>query len=277
MKLYSWLISGFISISCHLGLLIALNNYIPHKYNLKSLRHSRFGNKQVSYHLLKMPLKMKKREGGPKPKEEIVKIDINNEMEYKTVNPISHRADYDYEMDQSIKETDKLPDVDLTPIKISSIASSQKEHLEKIDLKISMETKEACKAQFIENSKEKMIDYIERDIYYPRAYNLEIDMGIKSFHNGFFTDTRIIKKNKDGCTFIITFIPNKDVQFDKLKNEVYFVIDRALSEERFKRSKYAIYRALDYLNKGDQFNIIAYYNEVLRCNPQNMRVTRKIN
>ncbi len=74
------------------------------------------------------------------------------------------------------------------------------------------------------------------------------------------------KRHRPGYVFKVTFLPRSDVVFKRIRQNVYFLIDRSNSipRARYALNKKAVSEALDYLKKGDTFNILIFDNRIVR-------------
>lgn len=80
------------------------------------------------------------------------------------------------------------------------------------------------------------------------------------------------KTDEEGYIFALTLIPKPYVDFPRIKQNVYFLLNRSngVGAKRFQASQSAIYRSLSYLREEDTFNIIAYDNNVNILSPYNL-------
>lgn len=97
---------------------------------------------------------------------------------------------------------------------------------------------------------------------------------ISSFSDIFTTDI-YLNKTETGYDFAIVFIPKANINIKTLDRHICFMVDCSCDQERLSKSKYAIYRALDMLQKGDTFNIMTYDSGVNICSNQGLKLNRK--
>lgn len=74
------------------------------------------------------------------------------------------------------------------------------------------------------------------------------------------------KRYRPGYVFKVTFYPRPDVVFKRIRQNVFFLIDRSNSipRARYALNKRAVWEALDYLKAGDTFNILIFDDHVVR-------------
>lgn len=78
------------------------------------------------------------------------------------------------------------------------------------------------------------------------------------------------KRNRPGYVFQVTFHPRSDVVFKRIRQNVFFLIDRSnsISRPRYHLNKRAVSEALDHLKMGDTFNILVFDHHVIRAAPE---------
>jgi|GEM_PF-3292922 len=98
------------------------------------------------------------------------------------------------------------------------------------------------------------------------------EMNTKSCADDFDIDLVYLEHKEEGHLFALTLIPKPDLEFEKLKHNVYFIVDKsnAIQKSRLKTTESAISRALNYLSEEDSFNIIAYSNTIERLSIENL-------
>jgi len=74
------------------------------------------------------------------------------------------------------------------------------------------------------------------------------------------------KRSRPGYVFRVTLLPHADVQFKRIRQNFYFLIDRSNSipRTRYFFNKRAVAHSLDFLKKGDRFNILVFDDHVVR-------------
>lgn len=78
------------------------------------------------------------------------------------------------------------------------------------------------------------------------------------------------KRNRPGYVFKVTFHPRSDIVFKRIRQNVFFLIDRSNSipRARYALNKRAVAEALDHLKPGDTFNILIFDDHVVRFAPE---------
>lgn len=78
------------------------------------------------------------------------------------------------------------------------------------------------------------------------------------------------KRSRPGYVFKVSFYPKEEIIFKRIRQNVYFLIDRSNSipRARYQLNKRAVSEALAYLNKGDTFNILIFDDNVVRLSPE---------
>ncbi|MBI5346457.1 MAG: hypothetical protein HZB76_04880 [Chlamydiae bacterium] len=68
------------------------------------------------------------------------------------------------------------------------------------------------------------------------------------------------KENEEGYLFAITLIPKPNLNYKRLKQNFYFLIDRSnsIQKNRLTQTRHAILSSLNLLNESDNFNILAF-------------------
>jgi len=91
------------------------------------------------------------------------------------------------------------------------------------------------------------------------------------------------KRYRPGYVFKVTFYPRSDVVFKRIRQNVFFLVDRSNSipRARYALNKRAVSEALDHLKSGDTFNILIFDDRVVRLasqavpwNEENVAVAR---
>ncbi|HSX13442.1 MAG TPA: VWA domain-containing protein [Chlamydiales bacterium] len=79
----------------------------------------------------------------------------------------------------------------------------------------------------------------------------------------------------DGFLFALTLIPQPDLPLAPLKQNYLFLIDRSnsIQKERLNATKSAVRRAIDELNKNDQFNILVFDQKIEKLSPTMLPMT----
>lgn len=74
------------------------------------------------------------------------------------------------------------------------------------------------------------------------------------------------KSFKPGYVFKVTFLPRKEVIFKRIRQNIFFLIDRSNSipRLRYALNKRVVSEALDYLKQGDTFNILIFDDRVVK-------------
>jgi len=72
------------------------------------------------------------------------------------------------------------------------------------------------------------------------------------------------QKDNNGYIFAITLIPKSSIRLNKLKKNIYFLIDKSnsIQNDRLTSTRHAIASALSLLEKDDEFNIFAFDNKM---------------
>lgn len=104
----------------------------------------------------------------------------------------------------------------------------------------------------------------------PSLSELQASSYSKSF------DTEIVFfEVDDGYLFALTLIPKADLKLTPLKQNYLFLIDRSnsIQKERLSATKSAVRKAIEDLNKNDQFNIIVFDQKVEKLAPTMISAT----
>lgn len=85
------------------------------------------------------------------------------------------------------------------------------------------------------------------------------------------------KADGTGYLFRLAFVPKRDVRFKRIRQNLFFLIDRSSSigHHRYQLSKQAVAHALHFLKKGDTFNIIVFDDKVVRMVNRNILATEE--
>jgi hypothetical protein len=77
------------------------------------------------------------------------------------------------------------------------------------------------------------------------------------------------KKFRPGYVFKVTFLPRSDVQFKRIRQNFFFLLDRSnsITRGRYLLNKRAVANALNFLKPGDCFNILVFDDHVVRFRP----------
>ncbi|NGX56765.1 MAG: hypothetical protein K1060chlam5_01011 [Candidatus Anoxychlamydiales bacterium] len=108
------------------------------------------------------------------------------------------------------------------------------------------------------------------------------DLLTLSYKNFFDIDVSFTKDvSSDGYLFAITFVPKNNLKLKRLKQNVFFLLDRSnsIQEDRLSFTRHAIASSISSLNTDDTFNIIAFDKklDVLSTNnlsPSHSNVTK---
>lgn len=91
------------------------------------------------------------------------------------------------------------------------------------------------------------------------------------------------KRSRPGYVFKVTFFPRHDIVFKRIRQNLFFLIDRSNSipRTRYAHNKRAVFEALEHLHPGDTFNILIFDDTVvslasqpLAWNPENLAYAR---
>lgn len=79
-------------------------------------------------------------------------------------------------------------------------------------------------------------------------------------------------KDEDGYLFCLKLIPQTDVNFKRIRQNVFFLIDRSYSidRERYELTKQAVLDVLPLLHQDDTFNLLVFDNKVVKLSEQNL-------
>lgn len=111
---------------------------------------------------------------------------------------------------------------------------------------------------------EKMIPMEKLVAHLPLLPNLK-SLKTRSISECFVTDVAYTKSTtSDEYIFAVTLIPNPNVQFNKLRQNYYFLIDRnnSIQAKRLHATSNAVMRAISCIPKEDHFNIITYDSKI---------------
>jgi len=80
------------------------------------------------------------------------------------------------------------------------------------------------------------------------------------------------KPDGSGYLFRLTLTPKIDTDFQRISQNVFFLIDRSHSirSERYEASKAAVAEALAMLQEGDAFNILVFDDQIVRLSSENL-------
>jgi hypothetical protein len=96
------------------------------------------------------------------------------------------------------------------------------------------------------------------------------DLETVNLSNSFDTElTFSPRTDGPGYLFALTLIPRADLQVPSLRQHLSFLIDRSnsIQHERLRATKSAIFKAIEGLNDGDTFNIIAFDSKMEKFSP----------
>lgn len=128
----------------------------------------------------------------------------------------------------------------------------------------------------IDNPTEISLKPIKRQIDIPLKPASFISLPHLNTYNcsdDFDTDIVFLPNDEgDGYIFALTLIPKPYVDFPKIKQNFFFLIDRSngIGQKRFHTTQSAVLRSLTFLNEEDTFNIIAFDNRVELLSPYNV-------
>lgn len=94
----------------------------------------------------------------------------------------------------------------------------------------------------------------------------------------FVIKTKLYRRSKGGGYFFeIDLSPKKDVPFERMKQNLFFIIDRSnsVSKSRYQEAKQSVLQALDYLRPEDTFNILVFDDHVVRFSKDNLEANRQ--
>ncbi len=103
------------------------------------------------------------------------------------------------------------------------------------------------------------------DMSFAKELSSNLDIQIGSEH--FDIDVEYApKRSRPGYVFKVTLLPNTDVQFKRMAQNYYFLIDRSNSipRSRYQANKQAVAQALELLQSGDHFSILIFDGHVTR-------------
>ncbi len=103
------------------------------------------------------------------------------------------------------------------------------------------------------------------------------DLETATLNHEFTTHVSWLPKTTDGkYLFSITMQPTPNTHFERLEQNVYFIIDNSTSINKGKASAYksAVTRALPYIHKDDRFNIFTIDDQLHAMSPTNLSVTQ---
>ena len=89
----------------------------------------------------------------------------------------------------------------------------------------------------------------------------------------FYLDVQFSKaKDKNGYLFKVAFYPQNQVNFKRIKQNMFFLIDRShsINRKRYRYAKEAVMDALKFMHPGDTFNILVFDNEVTSLSPKSL-------
>lgn len=113
---------------------------------------------------------------------------------------------------------------------------------------------------------------------FPLAQNIPSlsELKASSYSQAFDTEV-VFYEIEDGYLFAITLIPRPDLQLSPLKQNYLFLIDRSnsIQKERLNATKSAVRRAIDELNKNDQFNIVVFDQRIEKLSPSMLSVSHE--
>ncbi len=94
------------------------------------------------------------------------------------------------------------------------------------------------------------------------------ELHASAYSDAFETEVVFYEVN-DEYLFALTLIPRPTLQLQPLKQNYLFLIDRSnsIQKERLNATKSAVRRAIEELNKNDQFNIIVFDQKIEKFSP----------
>lgn len=120
-------------------------------------------------------------------------------------------------------------------------------------------------------------DFMEKA---PEFFDEQGERGVASIASSedFLLDvTCAPKKGGKGYVFKLSFLPREGVVFKRIKQNVFFLIDRShsIDKVRYDLSRKAVEKSLLRLNSGDTFNILVFDDNVVRLSESNLFWTRE--
>lgn len=109
-----------------------------------------------------------------------------------------------------------------------------------------------------------------------RSYGIDSSYNVQDWSDYFDVAVKIShRKDQEGYLFLLELTPKVDLSPRKIKQNIYFLIDRSNSVEkhRFTMFKKAVLKSLPYLREGDSFNIIVFDNKISRLCSSNLPVS----
>lgn len=110
---------------------------------------------------------------------------------------------------------------------------------------------------------------------FPLAQNIPSlhELKASSYSKSFDTEV-VFYEIDDGYLFAVTLIPRPEFQLNPLKQNYLFLIDRSnsIQKERLNATKSAVRKAIDELNKNDQFNIVVFDQKLEKLSPSMLSV-----
>ena len=85
-----------------------------------------------------------------------------------------------------------------------------------------------------------------------------------------------LRPDKKGYFFRLVMEPKKEVIFKRIKKNLFFLIDRSrsISEERYQKSKEAVFASLALLHEEDTFNIFVFDKDVVPLARESLEVSK---
>lgn len=193
--------------------------------------------------------------------------------------------------DRSFKDLAKKIEVKtIEEISNKKLADSLKPDLEEefisyVPIKTEPKLRESYKLDPFKNIKpNQKCEYVAAGSSVPQKAKIEIkkkkfgffnlkDLQTTSCSENFDTDLVFLpKEDGSGYIFALTLIPKPYVDFPKIKQNYFFLLDRSngIGKKRFHVTQSAILKALANLPEGDTFNILAFDNQVELMSPYNL-------
>lgn len=104
----------------------------------------------------------------------------------------------------------------------------------------------------------------------PSSLPSKEDLNTLSWSESFDLEVEILEQKDQEILFAVTLFPKRNVAFKNIPQNIHFLIDTAngIQAARLKSTKYAVQRAISYLEKEDAFSIIGFDGKMVRMSPE---------
>lgn len=110
------------------------------------------------------------------------------------------------------------------------------------------------------------------------ADNIVKNIGTVASSDDFVVDVHYAPRyHGEGYVFKLTMLPRPGIVFKRIRQNMFFLVDRSnsINRQRYKYTKSAVVKALEYMHPGDTFNILVFDKKVIKLADENLSWNRK--